>query len=328
MNRIVSLLKIDFKLMLRDKILLYIVLAPALLSFVMLAVRGGAAAGTVTFAAASGIPKAVLKNLEQLADVEYYDAYDTLEDRVSRMDSVAGVYMRQGKPVLLFEGNEPESYTAQASAILSRAIGGDIPVFENKKVQSAGNIVEEIATATLLLFAVFIAGSVSGLNIVAERESRAIKALAVSPLRLSDYLAVRMAAALLLALINILLGAVIMGKASSVPSLAAATLSSLPVLGIVMLLLGVYSANQIAAFASLKIVVPLCLMVPITSVFVPESFKFLYWWIPMYWQYESIAGSLSGGFPALPFLLTLVTGFAWFFILSKPAALKFGLRQS
>jgi len=328
MNRIISMLKIDFRLMFRDMIVLYMALGPLLLALVLLAVMGGVGKTVITYAVTPDVPPEVLRNLNSMADVQKYRNYGEIQFRVERADSAAGVYMKDGQPALLLEGNEPEEFKTNSSLLLSRAIAGDLPAFDSLSVQSTGSIATEIAFTMLLLLSVFLGGAVSGFNIVAERESGAIRALAISPLTLNSYLLARTALALLLSLVNVALCSVILGKGGHLMPLMLATLASTPICGLVALALGGTSANQIAATGTIKLLLPACMIVPISSVFVPEGLKFLYWWIPVYWQYEALAAGLAGKIDLAACVFLILTGIAWCIAFSKLTARKLGLRYN
>jgi hypothetical protein len=322
------MLKIDLKLLFRDKIVLYMALGPLLLALVMMAVMGGASGVAMNYSAAPGVPQNILKNLNNMADVRVYESYEKMRDRVERADSVAGVYMEDGRPALLLEGNESEEFRINSSLLLSRAVAGDLPEFKNLPVQSAGSVITEIAFAMILLLSIFLGGSVAGFNMVAERESGAIRALAVSPLTLSGYLIARTALALLLSLVNVALCSLILGKGRQMMPLMLATLASAPICGLVALALGGTSSNQIAATGSLKLLMPACMIIPISSVFVPEGVKFLYWWIPVFWQYEALTGGLAGQPDLIAYAFVFLTGLIWLAVLSKLTARKLSLRYN
>lgn len=326
MLKLWNMLRLDLTLVIRDKIALYMAVAPVLLSLIFMAVIGGSGAATVTFAVAADLPPPVVQNLERLGRVERVRDFSAVVARVERMDSAAGLYLQDGSPTLLLEGNEPEGFGAMARLQVARAITGDIPAFASRQVDSAGNQVVLITAVSMLLLAIFIAGAVSGQNIVNERESMAIRALAISPLNLAGFLGARTAVALLLALANVTLCAFVLGVGGSLPPLLLATLASAPVCGLIALILGVTASNQISAFATLKLLVPAALALPITSLFVPEGIRFLYWWLPMYWQYEAIAAGYAGRFESTALILTLLTGLMWMAVLSRFTGRRLGLR--
>ncbi len=75
---------------------------------------------------------------------------------------------------------------------------------------------------------------------------------------------------------------------------------------------GAFANNQVAAVGVLKILVPIGMILPISAMFVPESWQLIYGILPMYWQYRALSAILSGE-PALMYsLFTFVVSVPWF----------------
>lgn len=326
MKKLFSIMRMDFTLITREKIALYMVIAPALLSFIMLGILGGAGKGTVTFTVSSNVPSTVAASLSKLVRVELALDEEDVVQRVSRSDAVAGVYMKDGKPVLLVEGNEPTGFAEKSKLLLQRGINGDIPAFQNREIRSNSSLATEIAVGALILLGIFVAGAASGFNIVQDRESKAIRAIAISPLHLGGYVAARTLTALILCVVNVMICAAIMGRLQDIGLFAVIAAAALPLCGMVALALGTLSNNQISAIAALKLIMPISITLPIASVFVPEGARFLFWPFPMYWAFESILSAWAGKLDLLPLAMSFATGCIGLLLLSKFAARKLGLR--
>jgi ABC-2 type transport system permease protein len=326
MARLWNVLRMDLTLISRDPVVLYMAVAPVLLALAFVAVIGGAGSGTITFAIDATVPSGVVRSLESVGRVERVAGRDELVARVERMDSVAGVSIRGGSPALLLEGNEPPGFAEQAESLLARAVAGDIPAFVNRRVASTGGIVVSITQAGMLLLAVFLAGAIAGLAIVAERESGAMRALAVSPLDLTGLVAARTVLALLLAALGVGLTATALGLGGHVPVLLLVTLASAPVVALIALVLGVTASNQIVAFATMKMLVPAGLLLPISSTFVPDAYERLYWWLPTYWQFKAVEAGMAGRVDAMAAALMLVTGSLWLAVVARTAVTRLGMR--
>lgn len=255
------------------------------------------------------------------------DGYEALKKRVMGVDSIAGIYQDGNELVVLTEGNEKEGFHEQNILLLSRALS-DAPVtFESVEVETTGNLVITIFMASVILLAMMIAGSVSGFNIVYERENGVIRALAVSPIHLYSYAAARTFIALIFGVVNVCLSIAIMGRPALVPQFIGVALASVFVYGLVAFLLGSTANNQISAIASMKLLMLLFLLLPITSSFVSEDFKFLYYPFPMYWQYESLLGALNGNTDGFSLLMTFLTGLICFIAVLAWENHKLGIRM-
>lgn len=326
MARMSNLLRMDLALIARDPIALYVAAAPVLLALAFVAAVGGAGSGTLTFALDVDAPDTLVRSLEKVARVERVADQDALVDRVGRMDSVAGVSLLGTSPVLLLEGNEPRGFAEQAETLLARALVDDIPPFVRERVASTGSVVVAVTRAGMLLTALFLAATIAGLAIVGERESGAIRALAVSPLDLTGLVAARTVLALLLAALSVGLTGAVLGLAAHVPLLLLVTLASAPVVALVALILGVTASNQIVAFAAMKVLVPASLVLPISSVFVPDEYTWLYAWLPPYWQFRAVDAAMSGRIDTTAVALMIVTGSLWLAAITPTAVTRLGMR--
>lgn len=326
MRKILSMLRIDLKLITRNPIVLFMVISPAVLSFVFLAVLGNMGQGTMNFVVDKNVPEEVIANINKIGNVEIADSKEKVMQRVEGFDSIPGVVNENGSYKIVLEGNEGTGFSEQARLLIARAISGDIPSFTSERVDSTGNIMVEVSTISLLLLALFVSSVVSGFNIIVEREGKVIRAIGVSPVNLRTFISARTLIAVLLGLANILLCAIIMGKGVYILAFVATALCSVAVTALIAIGLGCTANNLVAAIASIKLIMPACLILPVSSYFVPDRFKFLYYWLPNYWQVESIQSALSGSVNWGANLAMIVTGFSWLLLLYKLFQKKLGLR--
>lgn len=326
MRGILSIVKTDLILITRNKIALYMALAPVLLACAYLAVLGDASGGAITFAVPADSSPATVSQLQRLAQVEQLVDAAQVQQRVSALDSVAGVVWADGQPTLLLEGNEPSGFDRLATSLLQRALVGDIPSCLAERVDARGGLAAELTAVSLLLTAVFISGAVSGFSLVAERESRAMRALAVAPLTFTGLALARLLVALSLALLNTGLTALVLGRADLLPELLAATLASAGVVALVALALGYSANNQISAIAALKLLMPVALVFPLSSLFVARRWHWLYYWLPHYWQLRALRVAWVGSYDWLSLGMALTTGLAWLLFIRRPVQRRFGLR--
>ena len=320
----------EFKLMFRNGISIFMIAAPAILALVFILVFGAVNANELSIAVDSTVSAAEEQKLLRIADVERFDDLSALKARVSETDAFVGITMESGTAHVLFEGNEGEEFIAATRNMVSLALGteGDLMPYRSEPIAAKGNMAYTVSMIAMLLMSLFIGGATVGLGIVDEREGGAIRAVSVSPLRLGGYVAMKLFPALLLGLLGIAAAALIIGKASLVPQYLLLALGSVFVSGMMTFLVGAFANNQVAAVGVLKILVPVGMILPISAMFVPQSWQFVYYIQPMYWQYRALAAILSGD-PALLFtLLTLLVSLPCFFMTLWMFAKKTNFRNS
>jgi len=309
---IVSSVGREFKLIFRNGISLYMAIAPALLAILFIVIFGALENTRITLAVDSSVDEASVTLLEQVADVERFEDLDQLKARVLNLDNIAGVTMDGGTPRVLVEGNEGKDFPVYMQTLVSMALSGvDVGMF-GKSAQSEDNIAMNVTMISILLMSLFIGGATVGLSIVSERETGVIRAVAVSPLRLSGYVLTKLIPALILCTAGMTAATLIMGKSYGLPGFLILTLFSVFTMGLMIFAIGTFAQNQIAAIGVLKLILPLSLVLPVSAMFVPEHLHFLYYALPMYWQYVAIDAINSKAEFWLPCIITLLVSIPWF----------------
>ncbi len=304
----------EFKLIFRNGISIFMVAAPAILAFVFILVFGAVNTTALHLAVDPSVSAAAEEQLLRIADVERFDDTSALEARVRETDAVAGVVMVDGAVRVLVEGNEGAAFQQATGMIVGLTLGttGELMPYQSEIVAAKGTMTYSLSMIAMLLMSLFIGGATVGLSIVDEREGGAIRAVAVSPMRLGGYVATKLVPALILGLFGMTAAALIIGKASLVPQYLLLALSSVLVSGMMTFAVGAFAGNQVAAVGVLKVLVPIGMILPISAMFVPQQWQFAYYGLPMYWQYRALDAILHGA-PALLFtVLTLLVSVPWF----------------
>lgn len=316
MKTFFSSVRREFQLIFRNGITIFMVAAPAILAFVFILVFGAVNETTMRLAVDNTLDAALVGRLERVAIVERFDDTARMEARVRATDAVAGVTMQNGAVTAVFEGNEGQSMIDAAEKLIGLAV--DAPeggaAYRSEPVEAKGGVAYTLSMISVLLMALFIGGATVGLSIVDERESGAIRAVSVSPMRLSAYVETKLAPALVLGLVGICAAALIIGKAEIVPRYLLLALASVLVSGMMTFAIGSFASNQIAAIGVLKLLIPLSMILPVSAMFVPDKWQFFYYVLPMYWQYRALRAVLAGTAFLWPALLTLLVGVPWFLL--------------
>ena len=304
----------EFRLIFRNGISIFMVAAPAILALVFILVFGAVNTSVLHLAVDSSVSAAQEQKLASVATIQRFEDFAQMEARILQTDAVAGVKMEDGTAHIVVEGNEGAAFLKGTQAIISLALGADparMP-YQSEIVTAKGTMAYTISMIAMLLMSLFIGGATVGLSIVDEREGGAIRAIAISPTRLSGYVATKLVPALLLGLFGISAAALIIGKASLVPRYLLLALGSVFVSGMMTFAVGAFANNQVAAVGTLKVLVPIGMILPISAMFVPQAWQFVYYALPMYWQYRALDAILSGAPALLSMLLTLLVSVPWF----------------
>lgn len=193
MKKLISLLRCDFTNSRRDSILLYVILSPILLAAGISLFVPSARGAEVTIAVGSGVSENIVERLETYAQVDTYNSLEGLEKRVAGRDDVPGLYLEEGRYVLLFEGTESDENRSLVSAVMQEALTetavkeGEIS-FAHEQAGEGRTDVRNVLTLMMVMLASLIGGLTVGFNILEERSNRITNALSVSPIKIRTYL--------------------------------------------------------------------------------------------------------------------------------------------
>ena len=314
MKAFVASVRREFALIFRNGITIFMVAAPAILALVFILIFGAVNHSTLQLAIDSSVSAAEEEKLLLVADVQRFDKTTDMKARVRETDAVVGVTMENGMAHIVAEGNEDKAFLEGTQAIVGLALGSDgaIPSYKSETLEANGTMAYTVTMIAMLLMSLFIGGATVGMSIVEERESGVIRAVAVSPMRLSGYVATKLVPALVLGVFGMTVAALIIGRAAILPQYLLLALASIFVCGMMAFAVGGFANNQVAAVGVLKLLVPLGMILPVSAMFVPQQWQFAYYMLPMYWQYRALRAILSGE-PALWYTcLTFLVGIPWF----------------
>ncbi|MBS4535659.1 ABC transporter permease [Clostridium sp. D2Q-14] len=312
MKSIIMTITREFKLIFRDGITIYLTISPAVLALIFMFVFGSVQDSNISLTVEKSLPRDLVTKLEAVADIEYVDNLESLKERVSGADSIAGVTLEGGNIRLIVEGNEAQGFAELRQKLVNAALDTEPIQYTTETVEGQNSLAYTISMACIFLLALFIGGSSLGLSGVNERESGVIRAVSVSPMTLGSYVVSKIIPSLLFGMIGVSACALIMGRVDALLQFLLLALCSVFVSSMIIFLIIAFASNQIAAVGVLKIVMPLFLAVGISAVFIPEKWLFLYYALPMYWQYAAIDMVISNREPTFQLLMILATGFVWF----------------
>ena len=217
-------------------------------------------------------------------------------------------------------------------AVVSKvAAGYDRIDFATVSIGEADSLLRQVLVAALILMAALIGGTAAGFNIVDEKDSKAMLAAAVTPLRLSHYIAARgLFAVIAGGIITLGTGLILAGLSINYGQLLLLIAFSGFITTAIGLITGGAANNQITAIAALKVIMPVYMTIPIVTIFVAEKYQFIFYILPNYWQFQAIReiffpGSTGYGF-WLPVWLTLFLGAVLLVVMVRILRHRFQIR--
>ena len=319
-KRILTLMRQDLTNSLRDNMVAYMMVAPLLLALgakfflpslddvkIRMVLDG------------STIEPALVEKFSAYGLVEILDNRQEVEQRVEKNDDVIGFVKEEGEYRVILEGNEEEG--EEIAEVLLYAVLSEKQAADYKHIEtSQKSLITQYGAAVFILSSTLLAALVAGMNIVHDKETGAIKALAVSPLRLSEYTISKGLFAGILGLILVYGSSLILlGPKLNYGMILIGFLFSIGIPVIIGYLVGGLADTQIQAMAVLKILLFAYLTFPVASIFVPRAWHFFFYILPNYWMFQIFISVFVGQVGQVNFwlacLLTLVSSLVFICIL-------------
>ena len=307
-KKIFNVFRLDLANSKRDKVMIYTLLAPIILAFVLKLISPGFQNLSVNFVSLEGDTELVGR-LERYGNVELSPTLEKLKERVLDSGDTIGVYLKDGTYSLLMQGNEPEEIQALAklalSGILSEGISGvEFETTDNGKTLPPMTL---FGFSFVVVLSFTLGGFIIGFNIIDEKESGAMRALMITPISKSEFIVGRSIIGVAVPLIHALLAVLVFAIGGiDILKLIIVTISS-SFIGIAMgFLIGVMSSNQMSGLANMKISVLLLLMPVMLAFVLPENRQFIFYWSPTYWSFAALRDILNQSSEWATFLIQLL----------------------
>jgi ABC-2 type transport system permease protein len=311
-KRILNLMRQDWTNALRDNIMIYGMVAPILLAVGARLFVPSIGEAQYTFAVQDGMDSALIQRLDSIGMVELLPSAEAVRARVLRSDDVPGLAFVDGQPTLLMEGNEGgEAEILQR--VFQQALSGEpVSVFTRTADSAARSLITEYTAIIFIMIACMLGALVMAFNIIEDKETRAIRALGVSPLSMLELTLARGLFALLLSLVLVFAStAILVGGQVNYALLLVAFLFSVGLPILTGYIIGGLADSQLKAIAILKFYMLVYLTLPIVSIVIPREWHFFFYILPNYWMWQTFERVFIGDLGGLNFwasgLITLVS---------------------
>lgn len=312
--RFLSFAAKDIKNALRNNIVIYGILFPIILALGFKVLLPSVQQFKITIAVHKDIGETYIEKLKQYCSIELFENREDVYRRVKMPDDVAGfVADSNKKPSVILEGNEAGE-AEEIALILLRIIDSDFSHenYTHISINKDNSQSNTYAGAMLLLSCLLIASLITSMNIVDEKESKAIKAISVTPVSMMDFLKSHMMLSLGCSLFLGTVSCIIYsGYSINYINLLLSTIASVGVSLSAGFLIGSLADNMISAIAVLKVIMLFFAGIPIASLFTPEKMHPIFYMFPNYWAFNSFKYVFSStqiqGFNT-NLLMTFLTG--------------------
>lgn len=296
LKRVLNFIQKDFTSAMRNNVVIYGSLFPILLAIGLSLFLPGVQSMKLTVAIDGDVEQKVIEGWKKYANVEVYDSRDKVQKRVEKPDDVAGVVKKNSEYVILLEGNETGEAKEIATVLLDAVLSGKLESqYEHISLGKTNSGLREVSASILLLTAILIGGFIIGFNIVDEKETKAIKALAVSPLKLGEFLVSHALVCLISGIVLAFISSLIFfGTGVNYLWVLVSIICSTGVGMVLGFIIGGFADSLISAIAIVKVVMLFFVGIPIGSLFVPMSFQWIFFIFPHYWAFQSYRNIYGG----------------------------------
>ena len=295
MKKVWSIFKRDLKIAVKDPLTLWIFAAPIVLAVIINIVSPGISDTTVNLAVEKSVSEKYVKQIEDYANVEFFDNKEEIKERVLRRDEVIGVVGRGEDFHLLSQGNETEQ-SLELARVMNALYHKDALNKEEIKSRltfySFGEKIPGLKRAlsvTVLLLTTIVASMVIALGLVDEKNDKTIRAASVTPIKASVYVLSKGVIGLLLLFVTSVFDILILGVTDinwaqmMIMMLAVSVLSF-----IVSFVVGLSSSDFIEAAASIKmLMLPLAAGILVYEL-LNEKWHVTVYWDPFFWADKGI----------------------------------------
>lgn len=287
----------DIKVGSRDFISAYIMIIPILLAVLINIFTPSVNDTTVNLALIEGENPTQEEYFRQFAKVELLPDYEAIESRVASRDDIFGVIPSVGGYYVLAQGNEMSELSDYA-ALLITLFDMDVSIEDsNAELEYFGETIPPIKKMLVnfvIMMISVLGGMLIAMNIVEEKMDKTIKAINVTTVSRTMYIAGKSMIGVIFPIIGTLLLLLITGFGSVNYGQVLLMLMSVTMLAIVIgFIEGLNNDDIINAAGSIKLIFLPVMGAIAGAELLADKWQFLLYWIPFYWTYKGNNAILS-----------------------------------
>lgn len=288
MKRIFSIFARDLKSSVREFLLLYIILAPLLITVGFKFFIPGVNAVSFNFAVDKNIGNNAIMEFENYGSVEILNDREAILKRVNKIDDITGIYIdEKGNYEIILEGSEGEKPKLIASQIINQITTGNESGINVSfsHINATMSPIVIFVSASMIILAIVFGGIVIGLNIIEEKEALTVSALSVTPMSKIEFILGKSLIGIISPIVQVFIILWILNimDVNFLMILVMILMSSFVAI-ILGFLIGVLSSNQIAGIANMKFLLIIVSASVLGAILLPQDKQFFVYWSPIYWS--------------------------------------------
>lgn len=289
MKRPLAIFNRDIRSSFREFMLIYMIIAPILLTIGLKFFIPSAESASLQFALEGSLDESIVNEFSKYGDVEIYDNIEDIKTRVKDVDDIAGISINNlGRLKVILEGNESHDTKEMPKKII-REINRKEKIDIDYKTRNLGVQMSPLAiygSISVIIIAIIMGGIILGLNLIEEKEAGTLRSLHVSPLNKLEFIIGKSIIAIILPIINvyIILWLLEMLNINLIMVFIMTLVSSIISI-IIGFLIGSISSNQISGIANLKLIFFILSITIVGAILLPDNKHFLLYWAPTYWSF-------------------------------------------
>jgi len=292
LKRIVAIAARDLKSGMRDFMVVYIIIAPILLAYVLSLFVPSAGAATLQFAVDKKLGNDIVDYLSQLGNVEVMKDADSIKNRVMQSDDVVGITKDGTKYEIILEGNETENTDIVTKQILMHfeGAGSELPV--EIKFSDIGWRISPLAqygAITLVIMTTVLGGMMISFGIVEEKQSGTIGAVYASPVGRIEFVTGKSILGFIIPIAQSIAVMMIFRFTDVNFAMLLLVILCSSLIGILIgFVIGVIANDQISAVSSMKMTFLPAAASVIGAILLPSRWLPVLYWSPFYWTFAAI----------------------------------------
>lgn len=289
-KKILNLFLRDIISISRDKTLIVMVVVPVLFTVIIRFFVSPVVVETssISFAVDSRVEQEFVDKLEDYGNVARYDSPEKVKDRVNGIDDIIGITKDSGQYTVILEGNEKAEMKEIAAIVMDGVLREEaLAEFEHQVVGSSRFLFREYFGIMLVLMIIFMQGMLVSFYIIEEKESKVISAIAVSPMRLWQYLLARWILVLItVTFLSMIAGLMLEGTSISYTKLFIGAVFSSSLAVVVGFIVGGLVNKQIEGMVVREVISLGIFTIPIAAIFVHDQYQYFLYPFPSYWVFR------------------------------------------